>query len=258
MARATNSHYWACLAGCGLLLLAAPNGVIAQESLAPELTGEEFRIPVDERMAADIDELIADLGAPEYEKRVAATDGLIEIGAPAFAKLRETYHGTDDLEVRLRIERIVFSSFLDHHVYSRHAFLGIQLQRYIARDGDELELPRGTGGVRVSNVIENTAAERAGLLENDVIIGADGEMLPPAAADPVTLFSRSIAARPPGAHMLLTVARTDGVHELDVTLGRCPRDRVQQTRIREKYDEAAEQFKVWWKRFFMELENTPD
>jgi len=241
-----------------VIALGGHSTVHAQGPTDPELTGEEFRIPVDERMATDIDRLIVDLGAPEYEARVAASDGLIEIGAPAFAKLRTAYHSTDDLEVRLRIEQVAFSSFLDHHVYSRHAFLGIQLQPYVPRDGDEVVLPPGMQGVIVSNVIEDTAAERAGLLKGDVIIASDGEPLRGAVADVVTSFSKGIAARRPGAHMILTVARKDGNHELDVTLGRCPRDRVQQTRIREKYDQAADEFRTWWKRFFMSEQNGQD
>ena len=247
------------------LLVCSPAARAADVNTKSEPSGEEFALPVDERMAADIDRLIADLGSPSYAARTEATDGLIEIGAPAFARLREAYRGTDDLEARLRMERIVFASYLDHHVYSRHAFLGISLRAYTPRDGDDIELPRGTRGVSITNVIADTAAQRAGLLRNDVIIAADGNPLR-GTTDIVTSFSQTIAARPPGAHMLLTIARSVGikqtgvkktdrkktlVKEIDVTLGRCPRERVQQTRIREKYNTATEQFRIWWKRFFV-------
>lgn len=223
---------------------------LAQDNKAVQPTSDEFSIPVDEQMAGDIDRMIADLGSPSYEERTAATDGLVEIGAPAFARLRDAYRTSDDFEVRLRIERIVFSSYLDHHVYSRHAFLGISLQPFGTQPTPGIELPPNTRGVSITNVIEDTAAERAGLLKNDVIIGADGSAIEGTAVDVVTSFSQSIAARRPGARMTLTVAREDGMHEIEVTLGRCPRERVQQTRIREKYDTAAEQFRIWWKRFF--------
>jgi len=234
-----------------LLAVCGAGGLTHADKGTPtDVSDEEFALPVDERMAADIDRLIAQLGSPRYQERVAATDGLIEIGAPSFGKLRTAYHGTDDLEVRLRIERIVFTAYLDHHVYSRHAFLGISLQPYTPRAGDTVELPPGTRGVAITNVIQDTAAERAGLQRKDVIIAADGQSLG-RVADIVTTFSQTIASRPPGAHMTLSVARGGEVHDVDVTLGRCPRERVQQTRIRDKYDAAAARFLTWWKEYFL-------
>ena len=56
------------------------------------------------RAGQSADQLIPKLGSPSYQEREEATAGLIEIGAPAFAKLRAAYHATANLEVLLRIE----------------------------------------------------------------------------------------------------------------------------------------------------------
>jgi C-terminal processing protease CtpA/Prc len=215
------------------------------------VSDDEFRLPVDERMAADIERMIGQLALPEYAERKSAYDGLIEIGAPAMRFLRDEYARTEDLEVRLSIERIVYRAYLDHHVYSRHAFLGISLQPYFVARADDEHSPINITGVRVVNVISGTAAERAGLLNNDIIIASEGKPLTGTGQTLVENFSRTIASRQPGARMQLTVARPEGRYELEVTLGRVPRERVQQTSIREKYFHTDRRFAVWWDQYFV-------
>jgi C-terminal processing protease CtpA/Prc len=228
----------------------AQNEPQAQSSESAAIEEDFFAVPVETRMSADIDRMIALLGAPNYAEREVASEGLIEIGTPAFRRLRDVYKDTDDLEVKLRIERIVHTAYLDHEVYSRHAFLGISLAPYAPRADRAIDLPPGAVGVMISNVIPNTAAQKAGLQREDVILAVDKRPNKGIGTEAVNIFSQGIAARRPGTHMLLTVVRPDGVHEFDITLGRCPRERVQQTRIREKYDAASQRFAEWWAKNF--------
>jgi len=234
----------------------SPHQALAQQPPAeppetePPPLEDFFSHAVDERMASDVERMISQLGSPDYGEREAGTEGLIEIGTPAFTRLRKAYGEADDLEVRLRIERVVHTAFLDHEVYSRHAFLGISLGPYMPRTEQAIEVPPGTVGVVITNVIPNTAALRAGLQKEDVIIEVDGRRLTGTGPESVNTFSQGIAARRPGTHMLLVVMRADGRHEYDITLGRCPRERVQQTRIREKYEAAGKRFAEWWSKNF--------
>jgi hypothetical protein len=57
----------------------------------------------DDRIAG----LIADLGSPQFSKRVAATAALERIGRPALAALRQARTHSKDPEVRRRAEKLV-------------------------------------------------------------------------------------------------------------------------------------------------------
>ncbi|MDO8631979.1 MAG: PDZ domain-containing protein, partial [Phycisphaerales bacterium] len=201
------------LVGMGFLPPASAWTQVQGQILSPDATesgsisDEEFRLPIDPTAAASADELIRKLGSPVYKEREAATDGLIEIGAPALARLRSAYQTTDDLEVRLRIERIVRTAYLNHHVYNRSGFLGINLQPYSASMEEHPRLPKDAVGVKVGKVIPGTAAERAGLTVDDVIFEVDGDPVRGEGMQVVETFSATIRDRGPGGRMKLTVLR---------------------------------------------------
>lgn len=217
------------------------------------VTDEEFDLPIDSTAASSADELIPKLGSPTFKEREEASAGLIEIGAPAFAKLRAAYHQTKNLEVLLRIENIVRIAYLNHHVYDRSGFLGINLQAYLAGADENARLPAGTVGVRVGRVIENTAAERAGMLKDDVIFEVDGQPLTGDGVQVVENFSAMIRARGPGGRMNLTVLRGTEEIPMLVTIGRCPIDIAKQGTVRavsENHYRATARFPKWWAKYF--------
>lgn len=222
------------------------------------VSDEEFRLPLDPTAAESADELIPKLGSPSYKEREEATAGLIEIGAPAFAKLRTAYHNCHNLEIQLRIERIVRTAYLNHHVYDRSGFLGINLQSYIASMEENPRLPAGSVGVKVGRVIPGTAAERAGMAVDDVIFEVDGAPVPGVGAEVVEHFSAIIRDRGPGGKMNLTVMR--GEHEIPmlVTIGRCPEEIARQGTVRavsENHFKASARFPKWWDKYFASQES---
>ena len=95
----------------------------------------------------DIAALIRALADPAFSKRTDATRKLCAIGLPAFARLREAYHNTDQLEVRLRIERIVHTAYMDHYLYHPNAFLGVAQARYTPNSDDDPRIPTGHIGI---------------------------------------------------------------------------------------------------------------
>jgi serine protease Do len=77
----------------------------------------------------------------------------------------------------------------------------------------------------VSEVLENSPAEKAGLKSHDIIVALDGKPLPRLKPDQVVAnyLEREIDRRVPGEKLPLTVLRDGQRQELDVTLGDEPR-----------------------------------
>lgn len=224
------------------------------------VTDEEFDLPIDPTAANSADDLIIKLGSPSFKEREEATAGLIEIGAPAFAKLRDSYHTTQNLEVLLRIENVVRTAYLNHHVYDRSGFLGINLQAYSASAEDKPRLPPGTVGVKVGRIIPNTSAERAGMLADDIIFEVDGAPLAGEGAQVVENFSAMIRARGPGGKMNLNIMRDTQEIPMLITIGRCPPEIAKQGTVRavsENHFRATARFPKWWAKYFASPSGLP-
>lgn len=231
--------------------------VPAQNPSAPEvedkpITDDEFRLPVDERTGAEIDRLILLLDSPDYKEREEATETLLTIGATSFEKLRSTYHESDELEVQLRIEKIVHQSYRVHHVLGKTGFLGISTnRRYPGHDVDP-RIPDGRFGVELATVQPNTGAERAGLKPKDIIIGMNGEMLAGEKAQIFNNFSSFIRKLGPGQQIDLTILREKETLEITATLGPVPNDRFQSVNgVRALVQKVDKRFTVWWSQFFL-------
>ncbi len=216
------------------------------------ISDEEFKVPISNELAGEVDELIAQLGSPKYGVREAATTRLAEIGLPAFARLREAYRATDELEPRLRIERIVQDAYLTHYVYSRNAFLGIQHQLASVVHSEDPRIPEGHFGIKVVEVLPNTAAEEAGVEKNDVIIALDGEPLSAKTGQATAEFGESIRLRGPGTAVALTILR--GPDELEIATVLRPRPKeyyaVPGANVTQMLGITKQQFEVWWDAHF--------
>mgnify|MGYP001601535809 CR=1 FL=1 len=223
--------------------------VPAPPPLGP-LDDGEFRLPLDDDEAATIERFIPMLGSPDFKQRETATASLIDLGAPAFAKLKAAYEQTDDLEMRLRIEQVVRTAYLNRYVFDRNGFLGISLQPYEPRD---VKGPRRADietGVKVTQVIANTGAAKAGLRADDVIIAMNGAPLSGTGREATDRFSDSIRLNPPGTKLRLTILRDANTMTLDAIVGRCPEDNVRRVRFAGLYDQVSERFETWWFKYF--------
>lgn len=220
-----------------------------------EVTDVELHVVVDEALAAEIAGLAEQLGSLRYAERDGAAQRLREIGVPAFAILRDRYRSTDDVEVRLSIERIVHEAYLNEYVYNRCGFLGISqdTQRFITPT-DDARVGQGNVGVRIYRVHEGTAAAAAGLQSGDVVIAFDGAPIP-ASAEPWRDFGDRIRRAGPHATVVLTILRGSLQRDVDVTLGRCPANMVQAGSIQAvtpQWIETTVRFQIWWAKFFRE------
>lgn len=225
----------------------------ALSSSTERVGDEEFRLPVGEELSREIAALVLRLGAPLFAERKAATDRLIEIGAPALAELRGAYRSEPDLEARLRIEHITLTSYLNYYVYDRHGFLGVSLWAYTPGRRIPARVPEDTPAIVVQSVIQGTGAEAAGLKRDDVIIAVDGEPLTGSMGQLVANFAKLIRSHRPGTTMRLTVIRGPKQSEIDATVGRCPKEQIRRgrvTAIPELLHKAETKFPAWWDQHF--------
>ena len=218
------------------------------------VSDDEFRLPVSDSLAARIDALIARLGSRAYKQREDATLALIEIGSPAFAALRTTYHACDALEVRFRIERIIHTGYFNYHLYNRNGFLGIEQLRIPKLSDDDPRIREGHFGIEVRRVIEETAAEEAGLRESDIIVALNGEELEGGGVRATTIFGESVRVLGPGATIRLTILRGPEELEIDATLRPRPRRfYLRQGSVTEMFDQTRRRFRVWWAAHFRQV-----
>lgn len=196
---------------------------------------------------SDIHEQVARLSAPLYDTRQAALQRLIDIGESAYDPLREAYHATDLLEVRLLIEEIVQTIYLNKRVFNRNAFLGVQQNIVPLTHDDDPRITEGKIGVVISKTIAGTAAEATGIRAKDVIIALDGEPLTGVGRQAINRFGESIRARPPGTPVVLTILR--GPRRLELTAILRPRPARYYAgagAIGQMLRRAQSDFRTWW------------
>jgi hypothetical protein len=214
-------------------------------------SGEEFSLPVGTELAERIDGMISRLGSPKYKEREDATTGLIEIGAPAFARLRRAYRATDQLEVRLRIERIVYAAYLDYHLFDRNGFLGISQEPVPRLHEDDPRIPEGHFGVQVREVIAGTAADEAGIEAGDIIIALEGRPLAGERVKAAASFGEAIRVLGPGTRVKVTVLRRAAQLEIEAVLDKRPRVYYEnQEVVSLLLAEVRDRFASWWTTHF--------
>ncbi len=97
-----------------------------------------------------------------------------------------------------------------------HPFIGIQSQQNTPSLAARLGIPQNAGAV-VAAVTPNSPAQKAGVQARDVIITIDGQPI----IDESTI-PRVLDRHKPGETITLTLVRTDGQHNVQVTLGERP------------------------------------
>lgn len=93
-------------------------------------------------------------------------------------------------------------------------WLGVSLQELDDALRSAFDLPDGQGGVLVSEVVEDSPAEAAGLQRGDIILRVDGE-----AVSRTRELSRAIRDREPGDEVAVEILRKGDRKEVAVELG---------------------------------------
>lgn len=194
----------------------------------------------------ELDDALAGLGARTFAEREAAMRRIVELAdrdpAAVLPACARYYRASSDPEVRYRLRRTL-AKLVDKHLYrTPRGFLGIRLNNVVIQAGGRLiingvEMP--SSGIWVGGVIENSAAEKAGLLADDVIIAVD-DLRPGNPGE----FTRYIQSRAPGTRVRLEVVRAGATNVVEATLGELPAEQAQQILTEEG---SREFFKDWLK-----------
>lgn len=202
-------------------------------------------------------ELLDQLGSNNFEKRESADANLREMGMPVMPYLTERFEASEDLETRLRVQRVIEHVYFWDHVFSKNAFLGIQHVEYSnPADG---RLGDGEAGIEIRNIIEGTSAERAGLKRGDLIIGVDGQRL--GSDINRTTFADMIRTKRPGDPMEFLIYRGAEMQTYEINLGHRPTHlyvgRGLPKEISDNYKDSMQNFHSWWDDELGHLENQP-
>lgn len=164
---------------------------------------------------------LADLKSEEFGKRETAQEELIAWArlepAPAMDLLFEQSRVADDPEVRERCLAVLRELVNDEYAKDGEGFIGIAMM------DEELVLPENAkprGVIRVTNVIRESAAAKAGLQFNDLILGFDDHVwnekmisLP---------FREQIRQLKPNSKITLKLLRDGKPMDVQLILGRRP------------------------------------
>ena len=111
--------------------------------------------------------------------------------------------------------------------HSPQGYLGVMLQRVDVRGGQLVIKDRvmPSGSAWVSQVVENSPAQKAGLQPNDFIIEVDGK---PWRTGP-SGFTEYVQSKPPGSLLRLSVLRGTSTNTVAAVLGGLPKDEVERS-----------------------------
>lgn len=165
----------------------------------------------------------SELGSPEFRNREIAQNEILEWARKrprdAMNELLKQSRKATDPEVRERCLLVLKELVNDEFVKEGEGFLGISMLNEVTQLKDG---PRIHHAIRVSLIMKGSAAEKAGLKLNDLIVGLDGENWTAGpAADP---FSLEIKSKKPGTKVVLGLIREKEPRELTVVLGKRPLD----------------------------------
>lgn len=237
-----------------LAVLGYIGGQAESDEVDPQEVGdEEFKVEVDAATQQEIAGHLANLSSPSYEERTSARRAIEEIGVFACAQLRELYRTSDDLEVRLTIESMLRTIYLNHHLLDQNGFLGIRHQNIPFESDVDPRIPVDGVGLAVESVLPGTAADRDGLRQFDVIIRLDGEPLSrPRRFGEENAFGETVRKKGPGAVITLTVLRGADQLDLRVRLGRRPEEYYSYNndpRLADKLRQQQARFQIWFDQY---------
>ena len=166
----------------------------------------------------------ANLGSEDFRKREVAQADLVAWARNhrnvAIDELFRQSREAEDPEVRERCLDVLRELANDEYLKEGDGYVGIQM-------GDEITVVPGDakprGGIRVMAVVPDSAAERAGLRLNDLIVGLNDLVWREGSMS--LQFSEKIRKLKPNAKIVLKVLRNGELIDLDVILGRRPDDR---------------------------------
>lgn len=169
---------------------------------------------------------VSQLADPDPSVRESARESLSLAGESAWPELSRVFHGTDDFDIRLTIRKIVEHGFMYERLYRFHGFLGI------GPNGVDVEMygyaplrrVAGASCIQIDRVVTNSAADRAGLKERDLIYAVDNQRFDQNQNEAQARFMELLGGTTPGTKMTFSILRfAPEDDDLQHGLGRSPR-----------------------------------
>ncbi len=164
---------------------------------------------------------LAALESDEFQVREKAQAELLtwsrERPQAAMDELFRVSRSAGDPEVRERCLEVLRELVNDEYLKEGEGFIGIRMQDEMTNVPDD---PEPRIAIRVVQVVEDSAAQKAGLKINDLIVGSDDKVWRVGSA--LGPFSDSIRQLKPGSRVMLRVFREKELIDLPVVLGRRP------------------------------------
>lgn len=166
-------------------------------------------------------ELFLNLKSEQFRQREAAQAGLLswarERPDVAMDELFRQTRSADDPEVRERCLAILRELVNDEYLKEGKGYIGIRMQDELANvPGDPV--PRGA--IRVIGVVADSAAQRGGLLINDLIVALNDQIWRDGGAS--LPFGEKIREMKPNTKITLKVLRNGALLDVEMKLGRRP------------------------------------
>jgi C-terminal processing protease CtpA/Prc len=179
--------------------------------------------------APTIPSAIERLGAETFADRESAQRALLDTAQkqadPVLKACAAAYRQTQDPEVRHRL-KAVMQHVVETIVFrAPRGFLGIQMNHFQLQEfGNNQVLVINNPAIpspfiRVSSVIENTGAAKAGLQANDMIVAVDGKTWE---RQNSAWFTAYIQSKSPGTQVNLTFLRDGKTNQVAAVLGETP------------------------------------
>lgn len=191
-----------------LILIGWMAGSIASNAAAPE----KLELPADNLLR---------LCSEEFQTREKAQNEILkwarQNGEPAVSALIELSSKSENPEVRSRCLTVVREIAMEEFSNQGEGYIGINmLDVFVAVPGDPIQ----RAGIRVGQVVDDSAAAAAGILAGDVIVGLGDEVW---REIPITeKFGKQIRTLKPKTKVSLKILRGDKVLEIEVILRRRP------------------------------------
>lgn len=136
--------------------------------------------------------------------------------------------------IPINMARNIKSQLIESGTVTR-GYLGVYLQEMTQLLAESLELPDAKG-ILISDIIEESPAEKAGLEQGDVIRKLDGQ-----AIDDTGAFRNEISARSPGSDVELRIYRDGEMKDITITIGRLDDEDDQEASLQETMEKLGMQ-----------------
>ena len=163
----------------------------------------------------------SNLNSEEFRKRETAQSELLtwarERPEQAMDELFRQSRVADDPEVRERCLAVLRELVSDEYLREGEGYIGIRMQDELANVPDD---PKPRAVIRVIQVVDDSAAEKAGIRINDLIVGIGDQIWREGGAS--LPFTGVIRQLKPNSKITLKILRDGKLMDTEVKLGRRP------------------------------------